>query len=293
MDTRLSWPLEAAKQDDSERFLWNQAGSNLCLDFHGDPGAAQLVVFSDGNHHMALEASCQNFLKQYPDINDIFYATTPPRVISESLLQGGVTIGNLTINIKPHVFISPKPILDNLIDKGLMTSHKAFARSRCNVLLLRKGNPKNIQTIADLTRDDVKLTLSNPVTEGASHMIYRETIFNIAKEQNLDVSTFESLLDKAANKTLYGDNIHHREVPQAIFSGQADVAVVYYHLALRYAKIFPDHFEFIELSTKNHVQTDYHIGIIGDGGEWGQKFHDFMFSDTVKELYAKHGLTDI
>ena len=292
MDTRLNWPLEAAKQDDSERFLWNQAGSNLCLDFHGDPLSARLVVFSDGNHHMALEASCQYFLKQNPDINDIFYATTPPRVISESLLQGGVTLGNLTINIKPHVFISPEPILDKLVDNELMTSHQAFARSRCNVLLIKKGNPKNIRGIADFLRDDVKLTLSNPVTEGASHMVYRETILTMAQEQNLNVTAFENLLDKDSNKTLYGDNIHHREVPQAIFSGQADVAVVYYHLALRYATIFPENFEFIELDTNNNVQTDYHIGLIGDGGEWGQQFLEFVLSENAMNIYKKHGLTN-
>ena len=52
----LIWPAERPRATASGS-EWSQARSNLCLDFHGDPASAQLVVFSDGNHHMAL-AEC-------------------------------------------------------------------------------------------------------------------------------------------------------------------------------------------------------------------------------------------
>ena len=51
----LEWPQEAARLQGSDEPSFGHAGSNLCLDFHGDPKRAGLVVFSDGNHHMALE----------------------------------------------------------------------------------------------------------------------------------------------------------------------------------------------------------------------------------------------
>ena len=51
----LEWPQEAARLQESDEPSFGHAGSNLCLDFHGDPKRAGLVVFSDGNHHMALE----------------------------------------------------------------------------------------------------------------------------------------------------------------------------------------------------------------------------------------------
>jgi len=37
-----------------------------------------LVVFSDGNHHMALGECVARFLAAYPDAGDVFYTTTPP-----------------------------------------------------------------------------------------------------------------------------------------------------------------------------------------------------------------------
>lgn len=293
MRTQLHWPVESSQTNHDQNLAWNQAESNLCLDFHGNPLTAKLVVFSDGNHHMALEACCQSFLQRHPQINDIFYATTPPRVILQSVLQGGLMLGNLNLCIQPHVFISPSKILDQLVSNNLMSSHQAFAKSRRNVLLMKKGNPKNIMGIADLLRSDVQLTLSNPVTEAASYEVYQQTLLAAANEQGLDVAKFARLIEKGSADVVFGESIHHREVPQTIFSDRADVAIVYYHLALRYTRIFPDDFELVEIESKTNVCSDYHIGLINKGGEWGQMFMDFMLSHDAISLYEEHGLQTV
>lgn len=290
MEKQLNWPVEGAQAEYTNRNLWNQAGSNICLDFHGDPVAAKLVVFSDGNHHMALQACCKAFLKSNPGVTDIFYATTPPKVILDSVLQGGVLLGNVHLNVMPHVFISPENILDKLVAKKQIESHQAFARSSGNVLLVKKGNPKNISGIADIVRDDVRLTISNPVTETASYEVYRQTLLEVAAEKELDVTAFSDLIDKSSTRVVFGESIHHREVPQTIYQGSADVAIVYYHLALRYTRIFPDDFEIVKIESKANVYTDYHIGLMNHSGEWGEKFLDFMLSDEALALYEEHGL---
>ena len=51
----------------------------------------------------------------------------------------------------------------------------------------------------------------------------------------------------SGTKVEYGERIHHREAPQAIMDGRADVAIVYYHLALGYTRIFPSLFEMVPL----------------------------------------------
>lgn len=291
MGKKLQWPLEASNADSFNGFHWQQSGSNLCLDFHGDPVKSKLVVFSDGNHHMALEECCQTFLKQNPEIVDILYATTPPKVILQSTLQGSVSIGNLLLSVSPNVFISPENILDKLVEENLVKSHQAFAQSRGNALLIKKGNPKNIKNVADLLRNDIQLTISNPVTEKASYDVYKETLINAATEQNINPEKITDLIGEGSERVIFGESIHHREVPQTIFSGKADVAVVYYHLALRYSRIFPDDFEFIEIETRKNVTTDYHIGLVKDGGDWGKRFIEFMFSEAAREIYQNNGLT--
>jgi len=291
MDKSLKWPVESSHGNALNGFRWQQPGSNICLDLHGNPLTAKLIVFSDGNHHMALEACCQAFRENNPEVEDIFYATTPPNVILQSTLQGGLVLGNLHLNIQPQVFISPENILNKLVDAGLMKSHQAFAKSRGNVLLIKKGNPKNIHNIADLLRDDVRLAMSNPITEAASYSVYKETLLTIAAEQGLDVAAFTQLIDNDSTRVVFGKSIHHREIPQIIFSDHADAAIIYSHLALRYTRIFPDDFAIIELNSSANVCTDYYIGLINDGGKWGQSFHQFMFSAQAATLYQEHGLS--
>lgn len=46
-------------------------------------------------------------------------------------------------------------------------------------------------------------------------------------------------------KLVYDESIHHREAPQAILDERADAALVFYHLALRYQRIFPEHCDFV------------------------------------------------
>ena len=287
MSTSLPWPFETATPAAAEQLRWSHTGSNICLDFHGDPVTAGLVVFSDGNHHMALEASLQAFRQQHPAVNDIFYATTPPGVLVNYLKAGQLTLGNLTLSRLPDVFISPPNILETLQELHFVSTHQAFMASRGNVLLIRKGNPKNIQTIADLMRDDVRLFISNPKTEKASFDVYSEAIRQSLHDQYAP-DKIEQLLSDPTH-TCFGELIHHREAPQCLYNGKADVAVIYFHLALRYTRIFPDLFDYIELDGR-HITTTYQIGLVNKTNPFAQKFLDFMLSNAVTTIYEQHGL---
>jgi len=301
MSTNLPWPFETATPAGAEQLRWLHHGSNISLDFHGDPVTAGLVVFSDGNHHMALEASLQEFRNRFPEVNDIFYATTPPGVLVNYLKAGQMTLGNLTLSRLPDVFISPPNILQTLQQNGFVKSHQAFMRSRGNVLLVRKGNPENIQGIADLLRDDVRLFISNPVTEKASYDVYSETLRLFAQAQGLDMDDVEALLTDTG-RTCFGELIHHREAPQCLYDGRADVALIYYHLALRYTRIFPDLFDFIPLgsalsgskenpqSDSNNITTTYHMGLVNEKNAFAQGLLEFLQSDAVTTIYQHHGL---
>ncbi len=294
----LPWPSEAAKYPDNDVRAFLAPGSNVLLDFHGDPMTAGLTVFSDGNHHMALEAAVRAFLDANPDVGDVFYTTTPPAPLVDALMMGnGLVLGNLRISRKPDVFIGPRNILEGLVETGHVTRHVPFAESRGNVLLVRKDNPKGITSVADLLSDDVTLTCSNPVTEKASFEVYKEAISNMAQDVGIDKDAIVTKLSVAGPSTVHSQIIHHREVPELISAGYADAAVVYYHLALRYTRVFPDIFDFLDIggvlsgqhTTKNPI-TRYHIGLVADGEKWGEYFVSFMQGNTAQNLYEKHGL---
>jgi hypothetical protein len=291
----LNWPEEGAAANGAVE-QWSSPGSNRMLDFHGDPQASNLVVFSDGNHHMALEPSLRAFRDRFPEVEEIFYATTPPRPILELLRKGRIKIGNFILSAKPHLFLAPPHVLDGLVADGHMTSHRPFMKNRGSVLLVRKGNPKRINGAGDLARKDVRLFLSNPHTETVSYRGYVATLKALAIREGCDLSFLEATSSNA--KICFGKSIHHREAPEAVAAGIVDAAVVYYHLALRYVRIFPAHFDMVRLNggvdatdpDPGNVIGVTHAGLIGDGGPWGKRCLDFLCSRQVADIYAEHGL---
>lgn len=296
--TNLTWPPEAARYPDDSVRRFAASGSNIALDFHGDPATAGLAVFSDGNHHMALEAVVRAFVAANANIGDVFYTTTPPAPLVDALKGGGLALGNLHISRRPDVFIGPANILEGLLAAGLVTEHEPFAQSRGNVVLVRKGNPKRIESLADLLSDDVTLTCSNPATERASYQVYRETATVLAPRDGVDPEAIVTKLEVAGPRTVHSQAIHHREVPELIGSGAADAAVIYYHLALRYARIFPDVFEFVDIdgvesnqTSPGHPTTRYHVGLVTGGRTPGSAFYRFIRDDVAQSLYVDHGLT--
>lgn len=291
----LSWPDEAAGPTDGGEARLVQPGSNVCLDFHGDPLRARLVVVSDGNHHMALRDALVAFLAENPAVEDVFYTTTPPRVALQLLRAGHLDIGNLRLSAKPHVMIGPPPVLDQAVAAGYMAARRPFMRSRGVALLVRKGNPKRILGAADLLRDEVTLFMSNPITEKVSYDTYLGALCCLATVEGVTLGFLERPPGQPdPGKLIYGGSIHHREAPQALADNRADAAVVFYHLALRYQRIFPDLFDFVQPAawTKDEGgeigRTD--CGLIGEGGDWGGALLDYLATEAVTQIYRSHGL---
>ncbi len=294
----LSWPEENAGSN-GNFFRWSHPGSNLCLDFHGDPLRAQLVVFSDGNHHMALRECLDEFSKKHAELSHIFYATTPPGPIVNMLKQGGLQLGNLYINVKPDIFISPANILDSLIEHGFMAEYAAFIRNRGNVLLIKKGNPKNITGPADIMDENIRLFISHPEKEKASYSAYYDTLNGLIPDLGADSDFIQGKTGQG--KIVFGDCIHHREAPQAVADGSADVAPVFYHLALRYVRAFPEYFDIVPLGGSaedpaplpENVVGATSMGLVGDGGIWGSRFLNYLTSDEAVAIYESHGLRSL
>ena len=98
---------------------------------------------------------------------------------------------------------------------------------------------------------------------------------------------------------VFGECIHHREAPQALRDGKADVAMAYYHLALRYVQVFPGEFEIVcegwdpegdGEPREGMVVTEYVVAPARWAGEWGEAFVAFMLLGEVVAIYERHGI---
>lgn len=282
----LPWPLEQPITND-EVPAWAHAGSNLCLDFHGDPIRARVRIFSDGNHHMALHETLQAFARLQA-IDALFYLTLPPPALLPILQAGRIDVGNLRLSLRPDIFISPPAVLERVRASGQLQTHTPFMRSRGHALLFRKLAP--LPALTALDNADLRLFLPHPQWESAAYEAYTLGLSALAQAQGWH-------WDFAAPtphmpRLVYGERIHHREAPTYIANGHADVALVYYHLALRYTRIFPDTFAFIPLlDGAASVTTAYHVALMPGANREAQALHAFLLSERTTEIYRGHGLT--
>ncbi len=287
----LEWPEENASTETSCA-PWYEQGSNICLDFHGDPGSAELAVFSDGNHHMALRDCLKYFQQHHPELSGIFYATTPPGPIVKMFRTGCLKLGNLVLRTSPHVFISPLEVIKSLALDGLIQEYYPFVRNQGNVLLVRKGNPRNIAGVDDLEQKGLRLFLSSPHSEKTSYAAYFGTLKALAGTPALPDELINS------GRVIFGKCIPHREAPQAVADGRADAALVFYHLGLRCVRIFPDIFEMIPLGgtvekpdpLPGNMVSGTCIGLAEDEGKWGRSLMGFLRSENAGQIYKGHGL---
>ncbi|MCB1787908.1 MAG: substrate-binding domain-containing protein [Gammaproteobacteria bacterium] len=292
----LSWPDERVQDGDITN-RWQHRGSNLCLDLHGDPLRAGVVILSDGNHHMALNDVVRVYAGLNPGDAPPFYATFPPAVIAMIVRDGQVRLGNLVLSLRPDVLLGPPQFLQGLGDIAFTGVSKPFVQGRGCSLLVAEGNPKRIRGVEDLDREDVRLFLSNPETEKVSYNGYAAALRRAAAHAGVDTG----FLDPANGRLMYGECIHHREAPEAVASGRVDVAVVYHHLALRYCRVFPQLFEQQPLETGGGASTSESAPerntvfalLSGDARPSGEGFYAFLDTARVREIYDHHGLDRI
>jgi len=235
--------------------------SNRIYDLHSHIKECDIVLSTSGNYHMVLgEYWYDFFLPNNPDIKNWIYTTSPPISVDHST-NSELSIGNWKTNCKPSIMVGPKKIMAMLKNGGLISGEPIpVIQNQGNVLLVKKGNPKNINNIYDLARKDVRVVTSNPYTEPGSFGNYSSSIYNIANfNQHLSPQRkltadklFNLIFGNRTNKGnkgkwVSGKRIHHREVPWAIAYNKADVGPMFYHLA-KYAKeSFPDQFDIVPL----------------------------------------------
>ncbi len=277
-----------------------------------------LLVSTAGNFHRFLNAfNRQVYLPANPLVADgqWGYSTSPPVSIQQLENGGRLSFGNMVIRGVPMIVMGPNGIMNGVENGGFGDGDRAPILSNFgNVLLVRAGNPHNINSIWDLGRPGVRVVTSNPVTEGGSFDNYNTSIFHIAfrlveadtgdialadnRASRLFNRVFNPVGNELRRKWVVGDRIHHRDVPQAIANGEADVGPMFYHLAKTAMEANPALFEIVPLGGTeddpqpllgNRVGTMQAIRIAGDWTSEQQLNRDNFFN-AITDPAANVGL---
>jgi hypothetical protein len=138
----------------------------------------------------------------------------------------------------PDIFMGyPEPLRQLRRLSVIEPQARFFCKNRGVALLVRKGNPRGIQGLADVTRAGARIALPDSGDVRAQCRAAAEALLPKPAADALlaaEVSSFPGRL-----------GIMHRDLPEMIARGYADVAFTWYHLVSYWARIFPDHFALV------------------------------------------------
>ncbi len=306
----LDWPLDREVTHPN----LSDPTSNTLYDFHARLSDCDLAFSTEGNYHPALRDLWPLFLAQFKDrpLTNWFYTTSPP-VPLEQITRHGVEIGNLLATCKPSLVVATRKVIEKLAKAGLMEGPAyPLYQDRGAVILVKKGNPKEIHTVWDLGRDGVRLVTPNPELEPGAFENYLGTIYGIAAQDRHPPAGLRAagLINRIFNgpggdpdKWLAGPRIHHRDLPWSVAYGKADAAVILYHLGLYTKQTFPDLFDLVPLGGTCDAPQPLPGTIIGTRlatriqGDWSprqrearEKLLASLLSEEFTGILAKHGL---
>lgn len=267
------------------------AGNKIEYGKIGDSYTADLVLYLAGNQFMVMEELIQDFQASNPDIKTIYVETIPPGQIfkGQILKQGKINEQKTAMN--PDVFASVNlGHLKKLAGKGLMDSYMIYIHNKLE-LMVAAGNPKSIKGPEDLARDDLVQSHPNPLTEG---------IFKFYGAAMLkDMGIYEKVTANAQCKQCWAIEgktwftaRHHRETPDRIENGKADVGIVWTTEIIE-AKKHDRKIDGVAIPAplnKSDV-VGYAIGALTSGRNQknAERYLEYLASDRAQEIYAKYG----
>jgi ABC-type molybdate transport system substrate-binding protein len=194
------------------------------VDFHGDLSDPKLVLYVGGNYFFAMAPLVQAFETAHPDYKGrIYWETIPPGLLVEQLKAGGrVTSGNMTWTVKADAYFAGLRAVNALIAQGLLTGSAVPYVTNKLTIMVRKGNPKQISTLADLARPNLRLAMPNPEFEGVARQI--KASLGKAGGEALTKAVYET---KVANGSAMLTRIHHRQTPLFLMQDAVDAGVTW------------------------------------------------------------------
>src|SRR5262249_37062308 len=155
-------------------------------------------------------------------------------------------LGNLTLDVSrasglfPDIVMGGPALQRELHTLGVVEPPaRYFSRNRGRALLVRRGNPLGIHSLADVARRGARLAQADSVEAGA---------------RAGNRAAIEALIGKPAADAFFAKEVEHfpgrlgithRDVPEMIARGYADVGLTQYHLISYWVRTFPRHFALI------------------------------------------------
>jgi ABC-type molybdate transport system substrate-binding protein len=256
-----------------------------------DSYTAELVMYLAGNQFMVMEELIADFQKKNPDIETVYVETIPPgQILNNQLLKQGEIEGQQTA-MNPDIFASVNiGHLRKLKGEGLMEEHAIYIHNKLE-LMVAEGNPKGIKGAEDLGRDDLVQSHPNPLTEGIFKFYGSEMLKDLGLHEKVTGGAECRSCWAIEGKTWFTSR-HHRETPDRIEKGEADVGIVW-TTEVVHAKAEGRPIDGVAIPPPLNKQdkVNYAIGIMSNGRnqENAARYLEYLASDDAQAIYESYG----
>ena len=253
---------------------------------------AGLILWLAGNQFFAMDDVVRAFRSQSPG-TDVGLITLPPGLLLAAIEKGGWTYEGKDYPGRPDVYASVNlGHLKRLKQLGLMSEYATYMHNEM-VLLVAKGNPKNIRGIADLKRGDVRTSMPNPVNEGIMQFYGRKVLERHGLWPHISAGKECFSCQTTANNWFTA--VHHRETPDRILAGTSDTGIVWATEALEALRLGKS-VDQVKLPPQDSLREEvaYAIGALTAGPRQGAaaRYLAFLATPQAQAAYSKYGFVN-
>jgi sulfate transport system substrate-binding protein len=188
------------------------------------------------------------------------------------------------------VEFSLEPDMTRLVDAGIVDStwnqnqYKGIVTNSVVTLMVRPGNPKNIQSFDDLTRDDVEVIDPNPATSGGARWNIM-AIYGSQIEAGKSEAEAQDFVKQVIENTSVQDD-SARDSLNTFSSGKGDVLVGYENEALQAQQ---EGIDLDYVTPDSTILIENPIAVTKDASSAAQPFVDFLYTDEGQQAFADAG----
>lgn len=203
----------------------------------------------------------------------------------------GELLANIELQAEGDLYVSHDPFLDIIMSKELAIDGWTVAEIY-PVIIVQEGNPKNIQTLQDLTRPDVQLALTDYKLSTLGRML--PTIFSkagmnldeLTKKKNIIIHRSGSYVANLVSMK-NADAALVWEAVAALRKNDVDSIPITKYLPVRYVDTVTS------ATGKDYKLTPVRVTICSlkcsDQMKAGQDFMEFVTSKRVRDILEKFG----
>jgi len=191
-----------------------------------------------------------------------------------------------------YVHFAIAPDIDRLVDSGLVDSswadneHKGIVSESVVVFVVRKGNPKNIQTWEDLVKPDVEVITPNPFSSGGARWNIMAAYGAMRHEGKTDAEAINYLSELFQHVPVQDDKAS--AALQTFVGGKGDVLISYENEAIL-AQDNGEPVDYVIPDSTMLIETPAAVVSGGDDADAAQKFLDFVYKPEAQKIFAETG----